>query len=96
MTQPSTGWPDTLTVKRRSPDFDQDTIPAALRRSHSTKEGTWAVLHILEGQLIFRDLEAGTERILGVGAHRVIYPQVEHEVELAGPVRFYVEFHVAA
>lgn len=96
MTPSPYSWPENLVAQRRSPDFDQDTIPAALQRSHATKHGTWGVLHILEGQLLFRDLREGTELTLTVGAHQVIYPQIEHEVEVAGPVRFYIEFYVAA
>ncbi|WP_333615352.1 DUF1971 domain-containing protein [Enterovirga sp.] len=86
-------WPDGLEGYSRSPDFTEATIPAALQRSHSTKAGVWAKLHLIEGSLRFRDLETGKTQLLAAGVHPVIFPGRLHEVELVGPVRFFVEFH---
>ena len=33
----------------RSPDFNSENLPAKLRTAHSTKAGTWGLLHVLEG-----------------------------------------------
>lgn len=93
MTEVFRDWPDDLVLQRRTPDFNENTAPAALQRGHSTKEGTWAVLHIVSGEMTFRDLESGSETVLPVGPHQVIYPQVEHEIEITGPVQFYLEFY---
>ena len=35
--------PDNVAAYARSPEFDQHTIPAALRKGHATKPGTWAL-----------------------------------------------------
>ncbi|HEX8668048.1 MAG TPA: DUF1971 domain-containing protein [Allosphingosinicella sp.] len=31
--------------------FDEETLPAGLRRVHSTKAGTWGLIRVLEGRL---------------------------------------------
>ena len=90
-----TDWPDTLRPYRRTPEFDESNTPKALQHRHSTRSGTWAQLHVLAGELLFRDLESGHEERLPVGVHRVIYPERPHEVGLIGPVRFFVEFCTA-
>ncbi|MEO9299671.1 DUF1971 domain-containing protein [Devosia alba] len=88
-------WPAGITPYKRTPDFTETTIPAGLLKAHSTKTEVWAQIHVQQGQLRFRDLETGTESVLPVGVHQVIFPQALHEVEPAGAVRFYVEFHRA-
>lgn len=93
MSDPQESWPDDLEAYRRSPDFTEATIPEALQRSHSTKAGVWAKLHLIEGSLRFHDLETGRTQLLSAGAHPVILPGRPHQVELVGPVRFFVEFH---
>ncbi len=85
-------WPADAAPYRRTPEFSQATVPAALTRAHSTKAGTWARLHVLEGRLIFRDLADGTEVMLDPGIHPLIHPGRPHEVATPGPVRFFVEF----
>jgi tellurite resistance-related uncharacterized protein len=85
-------WPPDLVPTRRTAEFTATTIPAGLRRAHSTRAGTWARLHVLEGRLRFRDPLAGSERDLGPGVHAVNHPERLHEVAPLGPVRFFVEF----
>jgi len=80
---------------RRTPVFTRETVPAGLLRSHRTKAGTWGLLHVLEGQLLFRILEPVSETLLEPGRPPGVIPsQVPHEVEPRGngPVRFYIEF----
>jgi tellurite resistance-related uncharacterized protein len=31
--------------------FDEETLPAALRREHRTKAGAWGIIRVLEGRL---------------------------------------------
>src|SRR4051812_7568539 len=45
-----------LVAYRRTPIFDQDTIPAGLRREHRTAAGVWGLITVLEGRLLFRTL----------------------------------------
>jgi tellurite resistance-related uncharacterized protein len=78
----------------RSPEFDQDSLPAALRLHHSTKAGTWALIHVLEGRLIYRIYEPASETVLEPGTPGVVRPEQLHEVEPAStPMRMYVEFY---
>ena len=36
----------------RSTDFTPDNLPARLQAAHSTKAGTWGLLHVLEGKIL--------------------------------------------
>lgn len=85
-------WPADAAPYRRTPDFTETTVPKGLLRTHSTKPGTWARLHVLEGRLLFRDLADGFEAMLDPGIHPLIHPGRPHEVAPLGPVRFFVEF----
>ena len=88
-------WPAGLVSYKRTAEFDEHTCPKGLQQAHSTKPRVWGKLHVLEGSLRFRDLVSGEAHLLGQGIHPIIFPQQVHEVELCGPVRFFVEFHAA-
>ena len=76
-----------------TPEFSEGAIPANLLRSHRTKAGTWARIVVLEGRLLYRILEPEFEEIeLSPERPGVVEPEVPHEVEPAGRVRFRVEF----
>ncbi len=76
-----------------TPEFSDGSIPASLLRAHRTKAGTWARIVVLEGRLRYRILEPEFEEIeLSPERPGVVEPEVAHEVEAAGPVRFRVEF----
>ena len=80
---------------RRSPVFTRETVPAGLLRAHTTKAGTWGLLHVLEGRLLFRVHEPASETLLEPGRPPGVIPsQVPHEIEPRGDgaVRFYIEF----
>ena len=85
--------PEGHIARRRSPEFTQDTIPAALRHAHETTHDTWAVIHVLEGRLRYSVADPPAELILEPGRPGLIEPNVEHRIEPLGPVRFYLEFH---
>lgn len=88
--------PPDVAAYSRSPEFNQHTLPAALRRQHSTKAGTWALIHVLEGRLIYRIYEPPSETVLEPGIPGVVWPEQLHEVEPAvTPMRMYVEFYAA-
>ena len=82
---------------RRTPVFTQDTIPAALLNAHNTKDGAWALINVLEGDLIYRVTDPrrpASQTILTPHTPPgVIEPTILHAVEPLGPVRFFVEFH---
>lgn len=78
----------------RSPDFTFDNLPDKLRSAHSTKAGTWGLLHVLEGKIRF-ELEppkTGTREAVP-SETIVIEPEVLHHVELLEPGRFFIEFY---
>lgn len=87
------GLPAGVAPYKRTPIFDQDSLPAALRNEHRTKPGVWALIHVLEGRLRYRVLEPRSEQILTSGVPGVVQPAQPHAVEPLGPVRFFVEFH---
>jgi len=78
---------------RSTPEFDETTLPAALRSNHSTKAGVWGVIRVLEGQLRLRYAEPPAERVLGAGEHGVCQPEQVHSVEPIGAVRMRVDFY---
>jgi tellurite resistance-related uncharacterized protein len=85
--------PANAVAYRRTPEFSELTIPAALRSRHSTKRGVWGRICVARGQLRYRILEPTLEEhILSPQQPGVVEPQVVHEVEPIGEVRFYVEF----
>ena len=79
---------------RSTPVFTEATVPPALLRSHRTAPGTWALIRVLEGRLLYRVLDPPSERVLDPsGAPGLVEPGVPHEVVPLGLVRFQVEFH---
>lgn len=85
--------PDTVIAYRRTPIFDQDSVPAGLLRRHDTKPGVWGLIVVLDGQLRLRFHEPVSERILDPQSPGVIAPQQPHDVEPIGAVNFFVEFY---
>lgn len=88
--------PEGLVAYRKTPVFDQDTLPNGLRKTHRTKAGVWALIHVVEGRLRYRCLEPLSEQILSPGVTGIVRPEEAHEVEPLGAVRFYVEFYSAS
>lgn len=79
---------------RSTPLFTEATVPPGLLRSHRTAPGTWGLIRVLEGRLLYRVLDPASERVLDpAGAPGLVEPGVPHEVAPLGPVRFQVEFH---
>lgn len=78
---------------KTTPEFDETTLPAAIRNAHDTKAGVWGLLRVIEGgaRLVFHD----PRREVAVTPDRpgVIAPQAVHHVETDGPVRLRVEFY---
>lgn len=81
----------------RSPDFTPETLPAKLQTAHSTKAGTWGLLHVLEGKVLYRlEPPHSDEQLAAAGEAVVIEPGVLHRVAFVEPGRFYVEFYRAS
>jgi len=81
---------------KRTPDFDQLSIPDGLRKDHSTKPGVWGVIHVLAGHLRYIvEPPLASERLLEIDVLGIVVPEVLHRVVPDGEVRFFVEFHRA-
>lgn len=81
----------------RTPEFDEASVPDALRTRHTTKAGVWGCIHVREGRLRYT-LHAPfhAREILDPGTPGIVVPGVEHEVEPLGPVRFFLELYRAS
>lgn len=89
--------PAGLAPYKRTPDFTQDTIPAALRKAHSTKAGVWALIHVVSGRLRYVvEPPLARDEILTPAQPGVVVAEALHHVAPDGNVTFYVEFHRAA
>lgn len=88
--------PPGLEAYRRTADFTETTVPAGLLADHTTKDGTWGLIHIAEGRLRYRvtaPRRAPLDVVLSADQPPgVIEPTIRHHVEPLGPVRFHVEF----
>ncbi len=81
----------------RTPEFTEATVPAGLLAAHTTKEGAWALIHVLDGRLAYRiedpRRDASETVLTAQTPPGVVEPTIRHSVAPLGPVRFYVEFH---
>ena len=85
--------PSTVAPYHRTPEYTQETVPPGLEQRHNTKAGVWARVRVLEGRMVYRILEPEIEEhVLEPGRDGVIEPQVDHQIEMQEPVRFFVEF----
>ncbi|NKB98750.1 MAG: DUF1971 domain-containing protein [Pseudomonadales bacterium] len=85
--------PNTCRFYKKTPTFDETSVPIGLLRAHQTKAGTWGKIVVLSGKLHYRILQSENEQYeLDPDHSGVVEPEVLHEVEPMGPVRFFVEF----
>lgn len=85
--------PNHLSAYKKTPVFAWETVPASLTRDHSTKAGTWGLIHVLAGTLELRIPSTSELVRLAPGTPGVIEPEVPHRVVLEPATRFYVEFY---
>ena len=76
-----------------SPVFDEQSLPDALRKDHQTKDGTWGLLRVLEGEvrLIFTDPHR--EVLVTPDKPAPIAPMAKHYVVPLDRMRMQVEFY---
>lgn len=84
--------PPELRAYRRTPVFSHESVPPGLLRDHTTKTGTWALIHVLNGRLRYQVPAWGTDVVLTPEQQGVVAPQVVHSVQPLGEVQFFVEF----
>jgi tellurite resistance-related uncharacterized protein len=95
-TAPAERLPDGLEPYSRTATFTQETVPAGLLKDHSTKVGSWGLIHVEEGVLRYPVTDPGrvpvARELTQESGPGVVEPTILHHVEPVGPVRFHVEF----
>ena len=81
------------TPYKSTPVFDENTLPAGLRREHRTKAGVWGIIRVLDGRVRYRVLDPVSEMILDPHHSGLVLPDQPHFVEPLGPIRMRVEFY---
>jgi tellurite resistance-related uncharacterized protein len=85
--------PVRLRLVRSTPEWDERTIPAALRRSHRVAANTWGRIVVTSGQLNFRAAtDPPLQTVVNASRSQPIPPGVEHQVQPVGSVRFSIDF----
>lgn len=81
---------------KRTATFTEKSVPAALLADHSTKPGTWGLIHVEQGHLRYAVTDPArepAERIVTPDTPPgLVEPTILHHVEPLGKVRFHVEF----
>jgi len=85
--------PETWQPYRRTREFSEASVPAALLADHTTAKGVWARIHVVRGKLRYA-IQAPLEReeVLVPGTVGIVPPELPHHVEPLGEAAFYVEF----
>ena len=87
-------FPDSLVPYKKTPEFNEKTIPAGVQKDHSTKAGVWVIIHVLEGSLIYTVKYPDIKHYeLSKGDKGIIAPCMLHSLEPKGSVCFYNEFY---
>lgn len=85
--------PEGLQRVRTAGPFDQDTVPAGLRRDHLVADGTWGCLRVVDGTVGFvMATEPPMDLRLTAGDRQPIPPGVPHHLVVDGPVTVAVDF----
>ena len=87
--------PREVTSYKQTKTFTEETVPRGLLADHQTKAGTWGVINVLHGTLIYTITEPEYEGIHVLGPQRkgIVHPEHKHHIEPQGAVTFYVEFY---
>jgi tellurite resistance-related uncharacterized protein len=78
---------------RRTPVFTDTSMPAGLKKDHSTRPGVWARIVVVEGKLRYRVNELQADMELCANRPGIVLPEVRHCIEPLGTVRFFLEFY---
>lgn len=85
--------PEGLRAYKRTPLFDETSVPNGLQHEHRTKAGVWALIQVTKGRLLYHILSPEETLELDSSTPGVVRPEQPHKVALIGPVEFYVEFY---
>jgi tellurite resistance-related uncharacterized protein len=82
-----------LRLLESSPEWDELSVPPGLLRAHRIPARRWGRLEVRHGRLGFTAATRPViDAVLGPNSVQAIPPQVEHHVELLGPVGFSIGF----
>ena len=87
--------PETVSFYKRTPEFTEDSVPPALLRAHSTKEGVWGRIQVTQGELVYWIVDprrAKRQTVLRPEDAGVVEPTILHEVQPSTGTAFFVEF----
>ena len=86
--------PEDAETYRQTKIFTAHTVPRGILAQHSTKAGTWGLIHVHSGQVqYFLEGAALPLATVAAGASFVVLPQEVHFVRLSDDAEFSVEFH---
>lgn len=85
--------PPNVRTYKKTPIFDQDSVPKGILMDHQTKPGVWGKINIIEGRLLYIIQSEPIEEVeLDTEIFGVVEPEVLHHVKPMGKVKFFVEF----
>lgn len=86
--------PNNLEAYKRTPEFNESSVPKGLLKAHQTKQGVWGKIVILEGELEYSiNSENNEVLVLSSDKYGVVEPEVFHQIKPVGKVSFYIEFY---
>lgn len=85
-------WPECVQPYRQTRHFTCETTPAGLRADHHTREGVWAKINVVRGELDYVVGER-VQRLVEGGEPGIIVPAQLHHVTPLEGVEFFVEFY---
>ncbi len=85
--------PKGLRPLRRSPAWDNETAPSAIKMFHHLAEGTWGVITVEDGQMKYlTNGEVVLNKFVDKKSPQAIPPGLDHCVEFTGPVHFTIDY----
>ena len=90
MNQARSPLPKSVVRYKRTPVFDETSVPAGLLKDRVTKKSIWGVIHVTAGQLGYIVPERNIDEVLDAGKEGVILPTELRRVEPIGNVSFFV------
>jgi tellurite methyltransferase len=85
--------PDHAVEYKRTPDYDDQSTPAGLRKTHQLRPGTWGEIVVTAGRLLYvLEDEADLGFVLVPGKLGVVAPERPHRVEPERGTQFHVRF----
>ncbi len=85
-------WPAGLEEYKRTPLFDESSVPAGLLRNHSLKANTWGQIVVLKGRVSYFIGTPPKTQQLSPEQPGMVRPTQVHHIEVHPNTQFYVRF----